>query len=282
MELSLEEMKAQGIGVEEIGARYEARAKEAEERGAQAYRESARNWKQLGAVAFVYDTAKAMDAYGKAAALDAKDWEALWYLGQLQQRGGYLPAAKQSYESLLARKEGIENPYFIHWSYFLLGDVEAGLGNRSTALDHYERGQALVQALAARDPSNAEWQRDLSVSYDRVGDISAACGDRDGALIAYKDGLDIRKALAARDPSNVVWRTDLAVSAWKLALAGAPDAAGHIAEGLAILKRLHAEGRLTADQEQWIGMFEAALLEPGEEAPAVKAEAPPRWKFWRR
>ncbi len=93
MELSLEEMKAQGIGVEEIGARFEARAKAAEERGAQAFRESARNWKQLGAVAFIYDTAKAMDAYGKAAALDPEDGEALWYLGQLQTRAGYSDAA---------------------------------------------------------------------------------------------------------------------------------------------------------------------------------------------
>ena len=223
-----------------------------------------------------------MDAYGKAAALDAQDWEALWYLGQLQTRAGYLPAAKKSYESLLARKESIENPSCIHWSYFLLGDVEAALGNRSTALDHYERGQALVQALAARDPSNAEWQRDLSVSYNKISDISAARGDSDGALIAYKDGLGIRKALAARDPSNVVWQTDLVVSAAKLASAGAPEAARHLAEGLAILKRLNAEGRLTADQEGWIAPFEAAMRELGEEtAEEAKPDAPPWWRFWR-
>ncbi len=158
--------------------------------------------------------------------------------------------------------------------------MEAALGNRSTALDHYERGQALVQALAARDPNNAEWQRDLSVSYDRVGDISAARGDRDGALKAFNDGLEIAKALAARDPANVVWQTDLVVSAWKLASAGAPDAARHIAEGLAILKRLHAEGRLTVDQKSWIAMFEEALRGPGEVAPKVEAGAGPWWKFW--
>ena len=286
--LSLEEMRAKGLGLTEIEAALTKRAQAAEasaahhrEAGSKAREEGALAWKNLGALAFAYDTAKAMDAYGKAAALDSQDWEALWYLGRLRQRGGYLPAAKNSYESLLARQESIDNPSFIHWGYFLLGDVEAGLGNRSTALDHYERGQALVQALAARDPSNAEWQRDLSVSYDRVGDISAARGDRDGALKAYKDGLDIRKALAARDPSNVVWQTDLVVSGWKLASAGAADAARHLAEGLAILKRLHAEGRLTADQEGWIAPFEAALQEPAGEEPEAKAEAAPWWKFWR-
>ena len=90
-----------------------------------------------------------------------------------------------------------------------------------------------------------------------------------------------RGALAARDPSNVVWQTDLVVSAWKLASAGAPEAARH-ANGLAILKRLHAEGRLTADQEGWIAIFEAALREPDEEtAEEAKPDAPPWWKFWR-
>ncbi len=121
--------------------------------------------------------------------------------------------------------------------------------------------------LAARDPNNAEWQRDLSVSYNKIGDISAARGDRDGALKAYKDGLDIAKQLAARDPANVVWQTDLVVSAWKLAEAGAKDKRQHLASGLAILKRLDAEGKLTADQKEWIAMFEEAMQEPESAGP---------------
>ncbi len=76
----------------------------------------------------------------------------------------------------------------------------------STTASRFER------RLAARDPDNAEWQRDLSVSYDRIGDISAARGDRDGALKAYKDGLEIGKKLAARDPGNAEWQRDLSVS----------------------------------------------------------------------
>ncbi len=255
--LSLEAMRARGFGPDEIEAALTVRAQAAEARAAQHKeaeaqdrKEGALAWKRLGALAFLYDTAKAMAAYEKAAALDPEDWEALWYLGQLQARAGYLAAAKQSCESLLARRESIGNPRFIHWTYFHLGDIEAGLGNRSTALDQYERGHALVQALLARDPNNAEWQRDLSVSYNKIGDISAARGDRDGALKAFNDGLEIRKRLAARDPNNVVWQTDLVVSAWKLATAGAPDAARHLAEGLSILQRLDAEGKLTADQKR--------------------------------
>ena len=114
-------------------------------------------------------------------------------LAQLQRRAGYLAAAKQSFERLIALGNRIEDEQQRHWAHFLSGDVEAALGNRNAALDQYERGQALVQDLIRRDPNNAEWQRDLSVSYNKIGDISAARGDRDGALKAYKDGLEIAK-----------------------------------------------------------------------------------------
>jgi tetratricopeptide (TPR) repeat protein len=409
--LSLEALRARGLGADEIEALLTeqkraatARMTQHKEGEAQARKDAALAAKRLGSLAFLYDTAKALGYYAEAAALDGQDWEALLYLGRLHARAGDLSAAKQSYESLLARRESIENPYFIYWTYFLLGDVEAALGNRRTALDQYARGQALVQdlaardpnnaewqrdlsvsyervgdisaargdrdgalktyldgleirkqlaardpsnaewqrdlsvsynktgdisaargdrdgalkayldgleirkQLAARDPSNAEWQRDLSVSYNRVGDISAARGDRDGALKAYLDGLEIAKRLAARDPSNVVWQTDLVVSAWKLASAGAEDAVRNLADGLAILKRLDGKGRLTADQKQWIGAFEAALEETEPAAPpaeprtvrpkpaaaeakpaaarpkpvAAKKPAPPRRNMWRK
>ena len=104
----------------------------------------------------------------------------------------------------------------------LMSDETVGSALTATARSRPIRTDWRFEStLAARDPNNAEWQRDLSVSYDRVGDISAARGDRDGALKAYKDGLEIAKPLAARDPNNVVWQTDLVVSAWKLAEAGA-------------------------------------------------------------
>ena len=41
---------------------------------------------------------------------------------------------------------------------------------------------AVARKLAATDPSNVEWQRDVSVSLERVGDVRRAAGDRAGAL----------------------------------------------------------------------------------------------------
>ncbi len=70
------------------------------------------------------------------------------------------------------------------------------------ALAEYEQFRAAAEKLAAQDPGNAEWQRDLSVSYEKIGDVQRAQGDLGGALKAYQDSLAIRQKLAAQDPGN--------------------------------------------------------------------------------
>ena len=62
------------------------------------------------------------------------------------------------------------------------------------------------------DPSNAKWQRDLSVSYDKVGDVLQAQGDLAAALKAYHDSSAIAERLAKADPSNANWQSDFAIS----------------------------------------------------------------------
>ena len=64
--------------------------------------------------------------------------------------------------------------------------------------------------LAAADPGNAGWQRDLSVSYRSIGDLLTAQGNLSEALKSYRDSLAITEKLAAADPSNASWALDLA------------------------------------------------------------------------
>ena len=45
---------------------------------------------------------------------------------------------------------------------------------------------AIRERLAATDPSNAAWQRDVSASLIRVGDVLVAQRDRAGALTAFQ------------------------------------------------------------------------------------------------
>ena len=66
--------------------------------------------------------------------------------------------------------------------------------------------------LAAADPANTGWQRDLSVSHNKLGDVAAAAGDLTAARGHYQAGLDIAARLAAADPANTEWQRDLSVS----------------------------------------------------------------------
>ncbi len=66
--------------------------------------------------------------------------------------------------------------------------------------------------MAAADPTNSEWQRDLSVSHERLGDLARAAGDSTAARTAYQASLDIAARLAAADPTNSEWQRDLSIS----------------------------------------------------------------------
>src|SRR5262249_22492224 len=65
------------------------------------------------------------------------------------------------------------------------------------------------ERLATADPSNTEWQGDLSTAYERVGDALVAKGRLDEALRAYRDSLVIAERLAATDPSNTRLQSEL-------------------------------------------------------------------------
>jgi tetratricopeptide (TPR) repeat protein len=70
----------------------------------------------------------------------------------------------------------------------------------------------VIERLAASDPANAAWQRDLSVSLDKLGDLAVAQGDLAGALRCFTQSQTIAERLAASDPANAVWQFDLGIS----------------------------------------------------------------------
>ena len=73
-----------------------------------------------------------------------------------------------------------------------------------------------VQARAAADPANTEWQRDLSVSHDKLGDVAIAAGDLAAARAAYQAVPGHRRPAGRRRPGNTGWQRDLSVSHNKL------------------------------------------------------------------
>jgi tetratricopeptide (TPR) repeat protein len=75
----------------------------------------------------------------------------------------------------------------------------------------------ITERLARQDPSNALWQRDLSVVHNRLGDVQRAQGNLAASLASFRKGLEFAEQLAGQDSSNADWKRDLCVSYVKLA-----------------------------------------------------------------
>ncbi len=67
----------------------------------------------------------------------------------------------------------------------------AGEGDVAGALAVYGKSLEVRRRLAEADPSNAGWQRDLSVSQDNMGNVLRDHGDVAGALAAYGKSLEV-------------------------------------------------------------------------------------------
>ena len=93
-----------------------------------------------------------------------------------------------------------------------IGDFRVSRGELGPARMAYEDGLSIAEHLAKADPSNAGWQRDLSVAYNKVGDVLKDQGNLPEALKAYRDSLAIVERLAKADPGNAGWQRDLSVS----------------------------------------------------------------------
>ena len=126
-----------------------------------------------------------------------------------------------------------------HHGYHLFVDHEGGslvaLGFSTQAVDRYMR---LVDAFTHRaqsEPGRADYQRDLSVSYNKLGDLYRALGQGEQALRLYQQSLDIRDRLAQSEPGRADYQRDLSVSYQRLGVCFAQ--LGRLREAAAPLAR---------------------------------------------
>ena len=151
-----------------------------------------------------------------------------------------------------------------YWWLIQAGDAWATAGNSTQAMQVLTRAREVANRQVASDPSNSQWQRDLSVSHNKIGDMQSAQGDLAAALKSYQAGTAIRQKLAASDPSNSQWQADLAVSAWKIGtLKGSPQSKAEqravLMQGLKVLDGLAQRQVLAPTQEGWPEMFRQAI-----------------------
>ena len=114
----------------------------------------------------------------------------------------------------LPPKESAEPSWLHHHCVLTVdrGDLLQAQGDLSGALAAYRESLALSRRLAEADPSNAVWQRDLSVSLTKLAQFFERIGDRAAAHDHAVESLAIDERLSALDPSNAVWQKDVAIT----------------------------------------------------------------------
>jgi hypothetical protein len=91
-----------------------------------------------------------------------------------------------------------------------VGDVLVQQGKLADALAAYEASRATRERLAAADPANAGWQRDLFISYAKLGLLEESQGNPLAARDWYGKAEPIIRRLGGLDPTNATWQHDLA------------------------------------------------------------------------
>ena len=149
-----------------------------------------------------------------------------------------------------------------------MGEALRDQGDLAGALNSYRDSLAIREKLAKQDPSNADWQSHLSVSYERIGDVQRDQGDLAGALQSYRAGLAIAEKLAQQGPTNAGWQSDLALSYWQVATVWAKveprsksEAYGMLKKARTILVTLKARSSLTSLQQAWLNSINQQLNE---------------------
>ena len=82
-------------------------------------------------------------------------------------------------------------------------------GKLAVARQAYAQALAIAERLAQADPSNTQWQRDLSVSYWKLGEVDSKQSKAGEALAMFERSAVIAERLATLDPGNATWKNDL-------------------------------------------------------------------------
>jgi tetratricopeptide (TPR) repeat protein len=123
---------------------------------------------------------------------------------------------------------------------------------------------AIAERLAQQDPSNTQWQRDLSASHELRGDLLFQQGKASEALQHYQASRAILERLVQKDSSNAEWQQYLAETDYKVAftlyvLRNVDDALQTYEAGRAIAARLVQQDPNNARWQRILSSFHASI-----------------------
>ena len=178
---------------------------------------------------------------------------------------GVLEALVQFQQSVAVAALGsevLESLPIDHPSYVPIADREASaflaLGQSARAFERYGAMQRELERKAKAEPDRADYQRDLSVSYNKMGDLYGALGQGEQAREAYARSLAIAERLAKAEPDRADYQVDLVVSLVKIGTSE-PASKEPLQKALKILQTLEKEGRLSPEHRPKIGALQEMI-----------------------
>ncbi|MEZ5695091.1 MAG: hypothetical protein R3E18_01260 [Sphingomonadaceae bacterium] len=156
---------------------------------------------------------RAMEHFKRATELDPSDLWSWVQLGRLRAIYDTLASAELCLRNGLQQVKSDHDRMVLHGEF---GNLMLVKGDLTAAKSEYESAFAIIKNLAAMEPGNSQWQRDLSVSHEELGNLEIAAGNLAAARTRFESGLAIREKLADMESGNSQWQRDLSVSHVKL------------------------------------------------------------------
>ena len=117
---------------------------------------------------------------------------ALEYLGSLAQEAGDDPSLVKELAT----------------AYQKIGEVQgrpgsSNVGDKVGALESYRKSLALLEGLAAADPANTEYRREMQETYARMGEVLVETGRAREAVELSRKALEVSLSLSGAAPGDV-------------------------------------------------------------------------------
>lgn len=99
----------------------------------------------------------------------------------------------------------------------MLGDLMVAVGRGEDAARYFQQSHDIATRLATAEPDRADYQRDLSISYERLGDLMERADDLETAIDLYERSLPLAQALADNQQTQPGLQQDLLITLSRLA-----------------------------------------------------------------
>ncbi len=177
--------------------------------------------------AFAHEAPDFWSIRGVSADLQPLPSETLLAPGQTEQLAvqltEFLPAGEPDYAAAAARvaelravsgntPETGRDLWALGSALISLSDRAFETGRSSEALSAAQEARELLEALVQSEPQRADYQRDLSVSYDKLGDLMGALGEGEAARQYFEKSLEIRERLVRAEPQQADYQRNPSVS----------------------------------------------------------------------